>query len=61
MTWSVCCNKYKAKSDNENTKKEYRHFLESNFVEVNRLFVSVHSNQDINAKRSKAKRYYLLK
>ena len=40
---------------------EFRHFLESNFVGVNRLFVFVYSNLDNNAKKSKAKRCYLLK
>ena len=34
---------------------EFRHFLESNFVGVNRLFVFVYSNLDNNAKKSKAK------
>ena len=33
---------------------EYRYFLESNFVGVNRLFVLVYSNQDDNSKRIKA-------
>ena len=32
---------------------EYRYFLESNFVRVNRFFVLVYSNQDDNAKRFK--------
>ena len=35
------------------------YFLESNFVRVNRWFVLVYSNQYDNAKRFKAKRYYL--
>ena len=39
---------------------EFRHFLETNFVGVNRLFVFVYSNLD-NAKKSKAKRFYLPK
>ena len=29
------------KSDNKNTTSEFRYFLESKFVEVNRLFVLV--------------------
>ena len=29
----------------------HRYFLESNFVEVSRLFVSVYSNRDANSKR----------
>ena len=40
---------------------EYRYFLESNFVGVNRLFVLVHPNQDDNAKRFNAGKYYLPK
>ena len=31
-------NEYKTKSENKNMKNEYRYFLESNFVGVNRLF-----------------------
>ena len=40
---------------------EYRYFLESSFVEVNRLFVLVYSSQDANSKRNKTQRYYLAK
>ena len=40
---------------------EYRYFLESNFVGVNRLFVLIYLNQDENAERFKGKRYYLPK
>ena len=40
---------------------EYRYFLKSNFVGVNRLFVLVYSNEFNNAKRYKAQRYYLPK
>ena len=48
---SVYWNEYKTKSDNKNTTTKYRHFLESNFVEVNRLFqILVYSNQDDYAK-----------
>ena len=39
---SVNWNKYKTKSENKITTNEYRHFLESNLVGVNRLFVLVH-------------------
>ena len=59
--WSVYWNEYKTKSENKNTRNEYRYFLESNFVGVNRLLVLVYSNQDDNAKRFKVKRYYLPK
>ena len=58
---SVYWNEYKTKSKNENTTNEYRYFLESNFVGVNRLFVLVYSNQDANSKRFKTRRYYLPK
>ena len=40
---------------------EYKYFLKSNFVGVNRLFVIVYSNQDANSKRFKTRRYYLPK
>ena len=54
-------NEYKTKSDNKNTTNEYRYLLESNFVGVVGLFVSVYSSQDDNAKRFKIRRYYLPK
>ena len=48
---SVYWNEYKTKSENKNTTTKYRYFLESNFVEVNRLFqILVYSNQDDYAK-----------
>ena len=40
---------------------EYRCFLESNFLGVNRLFVLFYSNAHDNAKMYKARRYYLPK
>ena len=49
------------KSENEIATNEYRYFLDSNFVGVNRLFVLVYSNQDEVAKTFKARRYYLPK
>ena len=49
------------KSENKNTTNEYRYFLDSNFVRVNRLFVLVYTNQDKNAKKIKTWRYYLPK
>ena len=36
---------------------EYRYFLESNFVGINRLFVLVYPDQDDNLKSYKAKTY----
>ena len=47
---SVYWNEYKIKSENENTTNEYRYFLESNFIGVNRFFVLVYSNQDVDSK-----------
>ena len=38
-----------------------KYFLKSNFLGVNRLFVLVYANVDDNAKRYKARRYYLPK
>ena len=36
---SVYWNEYKTKNENKNMKNEYRYFLESNFVGINRFFV----------------------
>ena len=58
---SVYWNKYKTKSENKNTINEYRYFLESNCVRVNRLFVLVYTNVDGNTKRFNARKYYLPK
>ena len=54
---SVYWNEYKTKSDNKNTTNKFRFFLESNFIEVNRLFVSIYTNQDAASKRFKAQKY----
>ena len=51
-------NEYKTISDIKITASKYRCLLESNFVEVNSLFVLVYSNQDANAKRFNVRRYY---
>ena len=58
---SVYWNRYNTKSENKSTKNEYRYFLESNFVGVNRLHVLVYKNQNASAKRFKTRRYYLPK
>ena len=50
---------YTTKNENKNTTNKYRNFPESNFVVVNRLFVLVYANEDGNAKRLEAKKYYL--
>ena len=39
----VYWNEYKTKSGNKNTANEFRFFLQSNFVVVNRLFVLVYT------------------
>ena len=58
---SVYWNEHKPKSDNKITINEFRFFLESNFVGVNRQFVLVCSSEDAASKRFEAKRYYLSK
>ena len=54
-------NEYKTKCQNNNTSNEYRYFLESNFVGVNRLFILVCLNRSNGVKRFKTRRYYLPK
>ena len=56
---SAYWNEYNAKNENKNTTNEYRYFLESDFVGVNRLFVLVYTNEANNAKRFNARKYYL--
>ena len=58
---SVYWNECRTKSENKNTANEYRYFLESNYLDYNRLFVLVYKNQDDNAKRFETRRYYLPK
>ena len=53
--------KYITKSDhNKKTSNEYRYFLESNFVDINR-FGFIYTNEDRSSIRFKSKRYYLPK
>ena len=61
MERSVYWNERKTKSENRNTTNNYRYFLQSNFVAVNRLFALVHSNEDDGSKRFNTRRYYLPK
>ena len=49
------------KSDNKNIAKQYRYFLESNFVVVNILFVLIYLDRDNDVKQRKTRRYYLPK
>ena len=58
---SALWNKCKTKSENKNMTKEFKHFLESNFVGVNRLFILIFPNEDNNPKMYKTQRYYLTK
>ena len=44
-----------------NMTNEYRYSFDSNFVGVNRLLVLVYSNQDVDSKRFRHRRYYLPK
>ena len=54
---SAYSSEYKTKCENKNTKVLYRCFLVSTFLEVNRLYVLVYSNQGSDSKRFKTKRY----
>ena len=54
---SVYWNEYKTRSEKKNTTNEYRYFLESNFVEINRLFVLVYTNKANNTKRFNTQKY----
>ena len=58
---SVDWNKYKIKSDNKNTTNEFRYFLKLSFVEVDRLFALVDTNEAKNAKRFNPQKHYLRK
>ena len=58
---SVYWNVYETKSDIKSTENEYRYFLKSNFVKVNRLFALVYTDKSNNAKRFNARKYYLSK
>ena len=57
----VYWNEYKTKSENKNTRSEFRYSPKSNFVGVNILFVLVYSNKNDDTKRFEAKKYYLPK
>ena len=54
---SAYWNEYKTKSDNKNMINQFRYFLESNFIGVNRLFLLVDTNYGNNAKRFNARKY----
>ena len=56
----VYWNEYKTESDNRDTANEFRYFLESNFVGVNRLLVLVYTNHSDNAKRFNARELLII-
>ena len=60
---SVYWNEHKTKNIMKIKKydKEYKYFSESNFAGVNRFFVLVYANQDTNAKRFNAQKYFYQK
>ena len=58
---SVYGNECKTKSENKNATNVYRHFVESNFVGVNRLFVLVYTNEDVASKRFKVLKILFIK
>ena len=58
---SVSWNEYKRKSESKNTTNEYRYFLASNVVGVNRLFALIYLNKNKDVKRFSARKYYLPK
>ena len=58
---SLYWNEYETKTETKNTTNEYRYFLESNFVGVNRLFALVYLNRRNVVKRFKTRRHYLTK
>ena len=58
---SAYWNEYKTKSETKTAANEFRYFLISNFVGVNRLFGLVYLNRVDDVKRFKTRRYYLPK
>ena len=55
--WNEC----KTKSKNKNTTNDYRYFLKSHIVGVNRLFDLINLNEDNDVKKIIVQRYYLPK
>ena len=51
-------NEYKIKGEIKNTTNEYRYFIESKFVGVNRLLILIYPNEDGNVKRFNGKKYF---
>ena len=55
---SMHFNEYKTKNENKDTTNNHRYFLESNFVEINELFVFIYLNRGNDIKIFKAPSYY---
>ena len=53
---SVYWNEYKTKSENRNTTNEFRYFIKSNFVGVNKLFALVYPNRNNDVRRFNAQK-----
>ena len=53
----ISWNEYKTKSENKNTKNEYKYFLELNFAGVNILFALIYLNRNNDVKRFNARKY----
>ena len=51
--WNEC--------ENKNATNEYKYFLKSNFVGINKLIALIYLNRDNNVKRFKTQNYYLPK
>ena len=58
---SVYWNEYLTKIVSKSTKNEYKSFIESILVGVNKLFVFTYLNRKNNIKRFKTRKYYVLK
>ena len=54
-------NEYGTKTQSNQTTNEYRYFIGSNFVGVNRLFELIYLNRNNDVNKFKAPRYYLPK
>ena len=58
---SVYSNEYKTKSETKTTTNEFRNFLESSFIGINRLFQLVYLKRSDDVKRFKTRRNCLAK
>ena len=58
---SVYWKEYETNRDDKDTTNEFRYFLKSNFFGVNKLFVLVYLNRNIDVERFNYGRYFLPK